>query len=251
MIRALIFDLDGTLVETESLKALSYARAAVELKPNGLTELDVLDVFKEVVGLSRREVALYLLDRFGLFEAAQQRMDEFRVDVPWQAFVQLRLRHYEEMLMDPELLRKNRCPYAIELLKQARSTPRPEGPRTGLATMSYCPQVRRVLQILAIDDHFDFVASRDDVENGKPAPEIYQLVALELGVQPHECLVIEDSPTGVKAALNAGMACIAVTTDFTRAALHDGQLLAARWIVDDPAQLAAVVQRMFDAQRDR
>jgi beta-phosphoglucomutase-like phosphatase (HAD superfamily) len=49
-----------------------------------------------------------------------------------------------------------------------------------LATMSYCPQVRRVLQILALVDAFDFVASRDDVERSKPGPEIYLLVAAEL-----------------------------------------------------------------------
>ena len=53
MIQAVIFDLDGTLVETERLKALSYARAAVELCLYTLTEAEVIEAFKDVVGLSR------------------------------------------------------------------------------------------------------------------------------------------------------------------------------------------------------
>ena len=66
MIRAMIFNLDGTLVQTERLKALSYARAAVELCPHELTEEEVIDAFKDVVGLPRWEVATALVKRFGL-----------------------------------------------------------------------------------------------------------------------------------------------------------------------------------------
>lgn len=66
MIRAMIFDLDGTLVQTEKLKALSYARAAVKLCPHELNEEEVVEAFKEVVGLSRREVASALVEKFGL-----------------------------------------------------------------------------------------------------------------------------------------------------------------------------------------
>jgi len=82
MIRAVIFDLDGTLVETEELKALSYARAAVELRPE-LNEAEVVEAFKDVVGLSRQEVAMALLQRFGLEAAARARMAEFGVSAPW------------------------------------------------------------------------------------------------------------------------------------------------------------------------
>jgi beta-phosphoglucomutase len=92
MILAAIFDLDGTLVETEELKALSYARATVELRPEELSVAEVIDAFKEVVGLSRREVAMALIQRFGLEKAAQARITEFGVDAPWQDYVQIRLR---------------------------------------------------------------------------------------------------------------------------------------------------------------
>lgn len=245
MIRALIFDLDGTLVQTERIKALSYARAAVEMRPRDVIESDVVQAFKEVVGMSRREVAIRLLEKFELEGVARERMAEFGVDTPWQAFVQMRLRHYKAMLADPELLRKSQWPHNVELLQEARRATC----KVGLATMSYCTQVRRVLEILQLGHVFDFVASRDDVERGKPAPEIYLLVADELAVTPAECLVIEDSPTGVKAALAAGMWCIAVTTPSTERAMHAERLLERKWIVDDPVKLRTVVQGMMAERR--
>lgn len=244
MIRAIIFDLDGTLVQTERLKALSYARAAIELCPRDrdITEEEVLEAFKQVVGLSRREVAQALVDRFDLEPAARSRMAEFGVSTPWQAFVQVRLRIYEEMLADPDVLRNNQWPHTMALLKEARRT----HCKVGLATMSYCAQVQRVLDILNLTDTFDFVASRDDVENGKPDPEIYIQVADELDVPPEECLVIEDSPTGVKAALAAGMDVVAVSTPFTHRRLHEEALLPPGHIVDDPSALPDVVAHVID-----
>ena len=98
-----------------------------------------------------------------------------------------------------------------------------------------------------LSDTFDFVASRDDVERGKPDPEIYLLVADELGVAPGECLVIEDSPAGVQAALAAGMQVVAVSTPFTWRRLHESETLDARWIVDDPATLVDVIQQKFNS----
>ena len=243
----MIFDLDGTLVQTERLKALSYARAAVELCPHELTEEEVIDAFKEVVGLPRWEVASALVERFGLEEAARARMDEFGVSTSWQAFVQVRLHHYEAMLADPEVLRSNQWPHNVDLLEAARRT----GCQTALATMSRCAQARRVLEVLGLIEAFNFIATRDDVEQGKPDPGIYQLVARELSVPPEECLVIEDSPSGVKAALAAGMWCIAVTTPFTRQRIHAEGLLDWRWIVDDPDTLMDVVRQMVaERQRD-
>jgi len=240
MIRAMIFDLDGTLVQTERLKALSYARAAVELCPYTLSEAEAVEAFKDVVGLPRREVAQALVERFDLEEKARSRMAEFGVSAPWQAFVQVRLRFYEEMLADPEVLRANQWPHNVALLDEARRT----GCKTALATMSRCTQAQRILDVLGLSEAFDFVATRDDVERGKPDPEIYQLVGRELAQATAECLVIEDSPSGVKAALAAGMWCIAVTTPFTRQRIHAEGLLDEHWIVDDPTTLTTIVQRM-------
>jgi len=73
-------------------------------------------------------------------------------------------------------------------------------------------------------------------------PEIYTLVARELDVPAEQCLVIEDSLNGVKAALAAGMFCLAVTTDFTSAQVHAGGLLDPRWIIDEPGELLSVTE---------
>lgn len=246
MIEAVIFDLDGTLVETEEIKARSYASAATLLRPE-LDEEAVRAAFTDLVGLARREVALALVERFMLEATARARMAEFGVDTPWQAFVQVRLQIYDQLLFDPAVLRAAQWPHNIALLHAVRQ----QGRATALATMSYCAQVRRVLDVLGLNDAFGFVASRDDVENGKPDPEIYLLVARELGVAPGECLVIEDSPTGVQAGLAAGMSVIAVTTPLTRQKFRDKELLSRCWVVDDPSTLPEVVRsRIAQHQRE-
>jgi beta-phosphoglucomutase len=243
MIRAVIFDLDGTLVETEELKALSYARAAVELRPE-LNEAEIIEAFKEVVGLSRQEVAMALLQRFALEAAATARMAELGESTPWQTYLRIRQRIYAELLEDSELLRKQQWPHNIALLHEFRR----QGYPIALATMSYHEQVRRVLEVLGLSDAFDFIAARDDVEQGKADPEIYLLTARVLKVSPTECLAIEDSPAGVAAALAAGMATIAVSTPLTRERLHKSGLLPPQLIVDDPDRLPEVVAQVLAQQ---
>ena len=192
-------------------------------------------------------MAKSLIDRFDLEAAAGERMVEFGVSAPWQAFVQVRLGHYEAMLADPQVLRENQWQHNRALLEGARRA----DCKVALATMSVCSQTQRVLEILELTEAFDFVASRDDVEHGKPDPEIYELVAAELRVDPRSCLVIEDSPAGVEAAVAAGMWCIAVTTPFTQQTVHTAQTLDVRWIVDDPAVLPEVVGQMIaERQQD-
>jgi beta-phosphoglucomutase len=117
VIRAFVFDLDGTLVETEKLKALSYARAATELLPD-LDEDEVVAAFAfgafgDFVGLSRQEVAVGLMRRFHLEDAARARMGEFGVEKPWQAYVGIRLRVYGSLLADPDRVLSVRYPSTL------------------------------------------------------------------------------------------------------------------------------------------
>jgi beta-phosphoglucomutase len=240
VIKAIIFDLDGTLVQTEALKAISYARAAVELRPE-LQAGDVIAGFDDLIGRSRNEVAQTLLKRFGLEAAAKARAAELGVKEPWEAFVALRLRIYEHMLHDPELLRRQAFPYAIDLLHKVKS----EGYPTGLATMSYAEQATVVLDTLGFRPYLDVIVTRDEVQRPKPDPEIYVLCARRLGVAPGDCLVIEDSQPGVEAAVAAGMACVAVASDLTREGLHARPPLAHERVVDDPRQLDAAVTELL------
>ena len=242
MIKAVIFDLDGTLVQTEKLKAISYARAAVKLCPNDVTEEEVVDAYREVVGRSRQEVAQYLMERFGLEKQVALRMEEVGVNVPWQAFAQMRLQIYEKMVADPNVLLSHQWPHNMALLERVN-----QGDwSVGLATMSQRVQVEHVLNVLGLMDVFDFVATRDDVDKPKPDPEIYLLVAHELMVRPEECLVVEDSLPGVQAALAAGMAVIAVTTPFTRLAFQQQDLLDRRWVVDEPDKLSMLLGKCLE-----
>lgn len=243
MITAVIFDLDGTLLETEELKALSYARAAVELRPDAVREEEVLEAFRDLVGLSREEVAAALVERFGLKEAAEERMEEFDVEEPWEALVEIRLQVYEDLLADPDLLLKQRYPHNIQLLCDLRY----QGYRMTLATMSHRYQVLDVLDVLGLSDAFEMVATRDDVERGKPDPEIDFLISKKLGIPPQEFLVIEDSPAGVGAALAAEMAVVAVTTELTRPKFRESEVLDSRWVVDDPEVLTDVVRQRIEA----
>ena len=243
MIRAVIFDLDGTLVQTERLKATSYARAAVELCPYEVSEEAVIEAYEDVVGLPRHEVASALVERFDLERASRARMDDCGMSAPWQAFVQVRLGYYEDMISDPELLRDNQWPHNRDLLRVARES----GCRTALATMSGRQRTQQVLEALRLTDAFDFVATRDDVDRGKPDPEIYYLVCKELAIPSNQSMAIEDSPAGVEAALAADLLCIAVTTPFTREKIHAQGLLESRWIVDDPDRLPDLVRGMIQA----
>lgn len=247
MIEAIIFDLDGTLVQTEKLKALSYARAAVELCPYSVSEDTVIAAFKDVVGLSRQEVAQQLIERFSLQEKAEARRAELGVSSAWQAFVQVRLKHYEAILANPETLRDNQWAHTVGLLNMVNE----QGCKTALATMSHCEQVVRVLGILGLQDAFDFVATRDDVEHGKPNPEIYELVMQELSVKPENTLIIEDSPAGVEAALNANADVIAVSTPFTKERLHALERLPTDRLVDEPDRLMTVVARVFGEHKTK
>ncbi len=244
MISSFLFDLDGTLVQTEALKAESYARAAVVLDPT-LTEQEVIDAFKDFVGLSRKEVAEGLMNRFNLEPKASALMTRFNVQQPWQAYVHLRMENYYEMISDPEILKSHLCPYNMGLLKWARGENYP----TGLATMSQRREATRVLKVLRITDEFDFIATIEDVDRGKPNPEIYLLLSDELEIDPDSCLVIEDSASGVKAALAAGMNCIVVTTEFTRDAVHRLNSNGNMVILDSPKELLDVAKDFINRKR--
>jgi beta-phosphoglucomutase len=235
---AAIFDLDGTLVQTEALKAQSYARAAVELSPESVRAEEVAAAYDEMVGHSREEVAAALLVRFDLEAHARARMAELGASSPLDAYMTLRLRIYEAMIEDEQLIRAQEYPWSTSLLREVRR----EGYPVGVATMSHRKHAVLVLERLKISDDVDVLCTREDVREAKPSPEIYLLIAKLLGAEPRACFVLEDSLPGVRAANAAGMTCVAITNDMTRDSIHAAAVLPAELVVDDPARLASVAR---------
>lgn len=146
------------------------------------------------------------------------------------------------MVADPGVLRENRWPHTVELLKVARGAQC----RTALATMSYRKEALHAIEALGLGPSLDLVLSREDVRNPKPDPEIYAMAAAKLDVPPHEFIALEDSPNGVRAAVAAGMNVIAIATPFTEAGLHGSQVLEHAWIVHQPEDLPGIVQERID-----
>jgi HAD superfamily hydrolase (TIGR01509 family) len=239
---AAIFDLDGTLVQTEVLKGQSYARAAVDLSPGTVSAQAVIAAYDEMVGHSREEVAAKLLARFGLETQAEGRMRELGAASPLDAYMTLRLRIYEAMISDGRIIREQEYPWSTSLLREMRR----EGYPIGIATMSHRKHAVLVLERLALTSDVDVLVTREDVRDAKPSPEIYLLIAEKLGAEPRDCFVLEDSLPGVRAANAAGMRCVAITNDMTRDAIREAKVLPAGRVVDVPAELQGVARGVLD-----
>jgi HAD superfamily hydrolase (TIGR01509 family) len=238
-----LFDLDGTLVETESLKARSYAMAAAELRPGAIDQQAVIAAYDTCIGRPREEVAQTLLDRFGLRDAATSQAASLGANSPLDAFIALRLRDYETMVKDPAVIRRQELPYATALLRRLKR----EGYTTGLTTVSHAAQAFLVLDALGIRGEFDTIVTIDDVHHGKPDPEIYRIAMSRLVRAPAECVAVEDSAPGVQAALAAGVICVASANDLTRRSLHAMPADPRVRIVDDPQRLDEVVHSLLTA----
>lgn len=96
--------------------------------------------------------------------------------------------------------------------------------------------INYILDNLSIRHYFKTIVSADDVVVSKPDPEVFLKAAAQLGIAPASCLVFEDAPKGVEAALNAGMNCVAVTTMHAREEFHNYPNIV-RYIADytDPS----------------
>jgi beta-phosphoglucomutase family hydrolase len=113
--------------------------------------------------------------------------------------------------------------------------------RVALATSSRSEKVQMVLTQLNFLQYFEIIVTGNEVTNGKPAPDIFLLAAARLGLQPEECLVIEDGPIGVAAAKSANMKCVAITETH-----RADQLTAADLVIEtyENADIKEITERL-------
>lgn len=238
MIRAIIFDLDGTLVQSEKLKALSYAIAVQRVRGLAEPELQAIEAYRQIVGASRDVASRHITDSLRLEDDLLPLVGRYGASQAWEVLSAMRKAIYDDMVADPKILRDNQWPHTVGLLRVAKETTC----GTALATMSFRQEALHVLKALDLENALDVVLTREDVQKPKPDPEIYLLAARKLDVPPEECLVIEDSPNGVRAGVGAGMNVVALATPFTSLQLHSSQVLDHAWMVHDPERLPDLVQ---------
>lgn len=181
--RAVIFDMDGLLLDSEPLYRVTWQTAAADL---GCPIDD--ELYERFVGRGNDESERLLAERFG--DALP--LDEFRKR--WR-------RDWDERLAASPLARK---PGAMELLVLLEN----RGILKALATSS--PRVLALRCLGELAARFAALAFGDEVEHSKPAPDLFLLASQRLGIAPADCLVLEDSEAGVRAARAAGMDVIMV-----------------------------------------
>jgi sugar-phosphatase len=109
------------------------------------------------------------------------------------------------------------------------------GLRLAIASSSYYRVIDAVLTRFDLAGHFEVVHSAQDEERGKPDPAVYRTAAAKLGVDPVACVAIEDSPNGVLSAKGAGMVCVAVPEPGTE---HDARMAEADLVLPSLAVLS-------------
>jgi HAD superfamily hydrolase (TIGR01509 family) len=193
--RAVIFDIDGTIVDNMHLHAEAFA---VFAERHGLPALTQEDRAR-LDGRRNSEIFPILFKR-------EVGRDE------WQAYEREKEGLYRE-LSKGRLLPMKGLHALIELLGQ-------EGIPIALATSAPQLNVEHTLAELGLADAFPIIVRGDEVARGKPAPDVFIEAARRLGVAAADCLVFEDAPMGIEAAHAAGMRVVALTTSFQPAHLE-------------------------------
>jgi HAD superfamily hydrolase (TIGR01509 family) len=195
--RAVIFDIDGTIVDNMHLHAEAFA---VFAERHGLPPLTPADRAR-LDGRRNSEIFPIL----------------FKREVPREEW--LAYEHEKESLYR-ELSRGRLTP--MKGLHDFIARLKADGIRVALATSAPEPNVVHTLNELGLADAFPVIVRGDQVPRGKPAPDVFLEAARRLNVAPAECLVFEDAPMGIEAAHAAGMPVVGLTTSF--AASHFDQL---------------------------
>jgi HAD superfamily hydrolase (TIGR01509 family) len=183
-IQAILFDMDGLMIDTEPISREAWRRAGAEFGYSISNEL-----YQGMVGRAVSEDQRILLAAFG-------------ADFPFDAINQRRVEVYRALLENGVPLK----PGVVELLDWVDA----RGLLKAVGSSTRRELVLHKLELSGLRARFEIVVCADDVGRGKPAPDIFLEAARRLGVTPGECLVLEDSEAGVQAAAAAGMRVIVV-----------------------------------------
>ena len=186
MIKAVIFDMDGVLVDSTEIHTAAHNSVLVKY---GYNLKDVpADVFSGIIGRP-------------VLNSCQLFVEYFKLPLSAEEYYRERQEYFFgniKMIKQME--------GAADLVKSLKDA----GYKTAIATSGVKEYVEVVLDHLNIRSVIDVFVSSDNLEKPKPDPDIYLKTAAKLNVRPAECVVIEDSKHGVEAAKNAGMKCVGI-----------------------------------------
>lgn len=184
---AVIFDMDGVLVDGEPL----HFRAVNEL------------LAKEGKAISLEQYKPYMGTKSGWSEMITDLGLTGSRESYSAAYKGLVLAHYRAESVA--------LPGAVTLVRGLQRARVP----IAVCSSSILPWVEACLSRIGLLDAFPTIVTGSDVREGKPAPDIYALAAARVGVPPSDCLAFEDAPAGIESAKAAGMTCWAVRTEYT------------------------------------
>lgn len=184
IIKAVIFDHDGTLVNSEPVHWHCWTEV---LRPFGL-KLSQEEYKRSLSGVPSAASATWLADKFNL-------------DVNPGALLTAKQKLLRTFLTNNSYPLMPGVAQLVDYLAQKRVL-------MAVASGADRTEVRRTLEFHGFDRHFTTVATQNDVTHNKPAPDVYLHAAQQLGVQPDECVAIEDSDSGEKSARAANIFCL-------------------------------------------
>lgn len=189
-VKAVIFDLDGTLVDS------MWMWETIDVEYLKKFDLSMPEDLQDCIeGMSFSETAAYFKERFSLPVSLEEIKKEWN-KMAWDKYAH-------------EVPMKAGVPAFLKYLKE-------KGIKTGIATSNSRELVELIIKKYKAESLFDSIHTACEVKKGKPAPDIYELVARELQVEPESCLVFEDVVQGIMAGRNAGMKVCSVYDDFSR-----------------------------------